>query len=57
MNHGYTSGEIITYYPESSSIVGLNPLESYYVTVIDNDNIKLSGIFAIESPTSNFVRN
>jgi hypothetical protein len=57
VDHGYISGEIITYYPESNSIVGLDALESYYVTVVDNDNIRLSGISTIESPASNFIRN
>jgi hypothetical protein len=56
IDHGYESGEIITYYPDDSPIVGLNSLESYYVTVIDTDNIRLSGISTIESVESNFIR-
>jgi hypothetical protein len=57
IDHGYNSGEIITYYPEGSSIVGLTPLESYYVSVVDVDNIRLSGISTVELPESNFIRN
>jgi hypothetical protein len=44
INHGYSDGEIITYYPQSDPIVGLTSSKSYYVTKISNNEIKLSEI-------------
>jgi hypothetical protein len=44
INHGYSDGEIISYYPQSNPIVGLTSSKSYYVTKISNDEIKLSQI-------------
>jgi hypothetical protein len=44
INHGYSSGEIILYYPQSDPIVGLTSSKSYYVTKISNNEIKLSEI-------------
>jgi len=41
-NHGYQSGEIITYSTSGSSIGGLSPSSSYYITKIDNNEFKLS---------------
>ena len=40
--HGYLNGEIITYYPQNTPIVGLTSSNSYYVTKITEDEIKLS---------------
>jgi len=40
-NHGYSNGEIITYSYTGTPASGLSAT-SYYVTKIDNDNIKLS---------------
>jgi len=42
-NHGYKSGEIVTYTSTGSLIGGLGE-SSYYVTIVDNDNFKLSNI-------------
>lgn len=44
INHGYSDGEIITYYPESTPIIGLTSSTSYYVTKVTNNTIKLSEI-------------
>lgn len=41
-NHGYISGEIIEYATTSTPIVGLAQTTSYFVTVIDTDEIRLS---------------
>lgn len=41
-NHGYSSGEVVSYYPGTSVISGLSTGLSYYVTKIDDDNFKLS---------------
>jgi len=42
-NHGYVSGEIISYTPTSTPIGGLST-SSYYVTVLDKNKFKLSQI-------------
>lgn len=55
LNHEYFSGEIITYLPINSTISGLSSSHSYYVTVIDKDNIKLSGISTIGDSNFNFI--
>jgi hypothetical protein len=54
-DHGYSSGEIIEYLPEGPVISGLSSSQNYYVTVVDNDNIRLSGIFTLNSSDFNFV--
>ena len=41
-NHGYNSGEILTYDFTENPIVGLSSTSTYYVTKIDDDNFKLS---------------
>jgi hypothetical protein len=41
-NHGYKSGEIITYSYTNNPIVGLSSTSIYYVTKIDDDNFKMS---------------
>jgi hypothetical protein len=48
IDHGYTSGEIIQYKPTSTSIGGLLANQSYYVTVVNDNLIKLSGISTTE---------
>jgi hypothetical protein len=42
--HGYLDGEIITYLPQITPIVGLTSSNSYYVTKIAEDELKLSQI-------------
>jgi hypothetical protein len=44
LNHGYNSGEVITYNPTETVIGGLSSSTSYYVTIIDDDQFKLSQI-------------
>lgn len=41
-NHDYQSGEIVKYNTQGSVIGGLTNDSEYYVTKIDNDNLKLS---------------
>jgi len=53
-DHQYSSGEIITYYPQNTVLSGLSSSSSYYVTVVDEDNIKLSGISTISDPDFQF---
>ncbi len=55
-DHGYSSGEIITYYPTGTQLGGLTSLDSYYVTVVDENNIRLSGISSVGSPDTFFIR-
>ena len=43
-NHGYQSGEIIKYSSSSLEIGGITNNESYFVTVIDDNNFKLSSV-------------
>jgi hypothetical protein len=55
-NHEYFDGEIIKYYPTNQSISGLSTTENYYVTVVDNQSIKLSGISTTERPDEYFIK-
>jgi hypothetical protein len=57
INHGYSSGEIIQYFPSGNSIGGLFSNASYYVSVVDNNTIKLSGISTDNLPDSNYRKN
>jgi len=56
-NHGYNSGEIITYTPSSSPIGGLTT-SSYYVTALNENQFKLSqigfGTVGVATEISNF---
>jgi len=55
-NHGYESGEIITYNYTDSPVVGLSTTSTYYVTKVDEDNFKLSlvGIAATQAKDINY---
>ena len=56
-NHGYVSGEIISYTPLSTPIGGLTT-SSYYVTTLNEDQFKLSqigfGTVGVATEVSNF---
>ena len=56
-NHGYSSGEIISYTPLSTPIAGLTT-SSYYVTTLNEDQFKLSqigfGTIGVSTEVSNF---
>lgn len=56
-NHGYSSGEIIQYFSSGNSIGGLTSNASYYVSVVDNNTIKLAGISTDNLPDSNYKKN
>ena len=43
-NHGYKTGEIITYNVDGTGISGLSTNTEYYVSAIDNDSFKLSQV-------------
>ena len=43
-NHGYSSGEIITYNPTETPVGGLSSSTTYYVTKINDNQFKLSNI-------------
>jgi YHYH protein len=43
-NHGYQSGEIVTYNSTETPVSGLSSSTSYYVTKVDDNNFKLSQI-------------
>jgi hypothetical protein len=43
-SHGYNSGEIIKYSTSGTAVDGITEDTSYYVTVIDEDNFKLSAV-------------
>jgi hypothetical protein len=55
-NHEYVNGEIIKYYPTNQSISGLSTVVNYYVTVVDNQSIRLSGISTIDRPDSQYIK-
>ena len=44
LNHGYESGEIITYNATQTPIGGLSSSTSYYITKVDDNQFKLSEI-------------
>ena len=54
-NHDYFSGELIEYFPEGPVISGLSSSQNYYVTVVDEDQVRLSGVSTINSADFNFV--
>lgn len=41
-NHGFNSGELVTYNTSGNSIAGLSTSQQYYVTKVDNDKFRLS---------------
>jgi len=43
-NHGYKSGEIVKYTTSGTVISGITTNTSYYVTVVDENNFKLSSV-------------
>jgi len=43
-NHGYKTGEIITYNVDGTQITGLSTNTQYYVTTVDNNTFKLSQV-------------
>jgi hypothetical protein len=43
-NHGYSSGDIVTYGTTGNEIVGLSTALTYHVTKFDNDNFYLSNV-------------
>jgi hypothetical protein len=47
--HGYSSGDLIVHYSSGNLIGGISTNTSYYVTRIDDDNIKLSEIYTDQS--------
>jgi len=48
-NHGYKSGEIISYTPSSTPIGGLTASSSYYITSLNEDQFKLSHVSTVYS--------
>jgi len=53
-NHGYSDGELLVHFSTGSLIGGLQENTSYYVTKIDNNNIKLSETFTGSDKTNDF---
>jgi len=41
-NHGFSSGDLVTYSTNGSSISGLSTTQNYYVIKLDNDRIRLA---------------
>ena len=50
-NHDYKSGEILQYFSGTTNIGGLNDTNNYYITVVDNNNFKLSEIGSVGNET------
>ena len=50
-NHDYKSGEILRYSSGTTNIGGLSNGNNYYVTVVDNNNFKLSEIGSADDET------
>jgi len=44
LNHGYKTGEILTYETTGTPISGLSTNSTYYVSIIDRNNFKLSSV-------------
>ena len=55
-NHGYKSGELVRIASSDSVVGGLNESTSYYVTVVDDDNFKLSSV-GLGTTVANFYYN
>jgi len=43
-NHGYASGDIVTYNTTGNEVIGLSTALTYYVTKFDDDNFYLSNV-------------
>ena len=43
-NHDYKNGEIVSYSVDGVAVAGLSTTKQYYVTVVDNNNFKLSSV-------------
>ena len=58
VNHGFSSGEVVQYRHEGTSISGLTTDQNYIVTRIDSDSFKLSAAgIGTTSSTSNYNNN
>lgn len=54
-NHKFESGELVFYTAPTTSSEGLTNNTQYYVSVIDNDHLKLAGISTITPSNFNYV--
>ena len=56
VSHGYKSGEVLKYTASSSSIGGISDGSTYYVSVVDDNNFKLSSV-GVGTTTKSFYYN
>ena len=55
-NHGFNSGELITYDYQTSPITGLSAINQYYILKIDNDYFKLYDAGIGGTDKTNYIR-
>ena len=55
-NHGFNTGELVTYDYETTAISGISTLNQYYVLKIDNDSFRLCNAGIAGTDTAEFDR-
>lgn len=56
INHGFLSGELISYDYETSNISGISTLNQYYVLKVNNDSFRLCNAGVAGTDNQNYVR-
>ncbi len=55
-NHGFSSGELVTYDKQTTSIVGLSTLNQYYILKVDEDSFRLCNAGVGGTDNQNYLR-
>jgi len=55
-NHGFTDGDLVTYFSSGSTISGLSTSNQYYILKTDNDKFRLSDAGVGGTNRSNYLR-
>ena len=55
-NHGFSSGELVTYDKQTTSVVGLTTLNQYYILKVDEDSFRLCNAGVGGTDNQNYLR-
>ena len=55
-NHGFSSGELVTYDKQTTSIVGLSTLNQYYILKVDEDSFRVCNAGVGGTDNQNYLR-
>ena len=56
INHGFSSGELVTYDKQTTSIVGLSTLNQYYILKVDEDSFRVCNAGVGGTDNQNYLR-